>query len=344
MERFRPPRQLRNLPTRGPREDSKNLVLVSCNSSGMSTSYSMIALEAARIFSRELQLLPADSWRDELIAQLQLWAKDPHKLAKDANRPSQHVFWPLYEKLLQRLDGTHNPAPISDRFSNSLVAYSQGFRVRHPKSRVAGSHGSESNAPKELVVYDGQRRIIAAEGMQRGISAKSIRRIARAAIKEIYELDQEAFSTQALQVIGESLSQGVAKYAKWRELSHSESNFSDIPSTRDWVRSFVIYTGNPPPALGAQRSACGRALVILNTTAPEAEYEPVRQQPHGRSLQDTLYPAGPTARLNRRPRAYAPVGGGSQFAGRRSTRADFSLAKTASAVRSLCSREMACHV
>ena len=251
-----------------------------------------------------------DAFRRSLTDRLRGWVEGDKE-------PSQKHFWNFYDNVREYVSTSRQDA---DR--NVLVAHEIGHYLLNGGRKRSSQRG-------QIAVIDDQHRFVAFEKATRDLSGHAIRSALQVALDDLNSFEDAETIWDLLEVLDNSLVQGVAKHVRWVDQCYSFVLGSFAPSTREWVLGFFFRTGNPPPRTGQSCPAEGWVVVIIVTEAWREGYATVQGQEDSRSLQNTIRNRYTKARFNRSARSHARVSGVPQFAGRRRSWRHYSLAQCA---------------
>jgi hypothetical protein len=315
-------------PRRGPwGEDAGGMKLVHDARFGISGSLAFSYHAAiAALEAKYVEI--GDDWRELISERLRAWTIDPGSV-------SQKKFWRLHDVLFD----CRIQSKIDIRSIAEIVIQSDSSLSRPSDEKLLPCLNVKS-----FEVVNGQHRYFAIPKYRREISARSIRWVIQSCLKVIAQLEDRISSTAAIAILSNSFIKNTAKRTTWRAEPCFQKRGFGAPSTREWVLSFALFTGNPPPAVRATRPAETWALVTIDTIAQERADDPVPKPDHKRSVRDAVRVKHLGPCLGSSTRAHAPASSCVQPSRRRRTRGYSALAQSAHAIRPSRAWKMACHV
>jgi hypothetical protein len=275
-------------------------------------------------------------WRESVTASLRKWLDADKSL-------SQRDFWKLFKTLQGEQTNPAELAKVLDFDCPSeftFVQYAAGCGKTRSLATYFARKLSHEQLHDNIVLVDGQHRIFIEPKITIDLSARLIERIIRRTIFEIESRDDIDCLASLFGVFDASLSQSVAKEARFVLLfSHDSPDRLNVKTTRDDLMNFRIRTGNPPPA-GCRTWAavsCPRATSIVE----RQEDEQVQKPKSARRLRKSFCARRARSYLNRcsqnDPRAHR----GAQLARRRHSWPYYLLEKGPRRVRPLSQWKMA---
>jgi hypothetical protein len=201
--------------------------------------------------------LYAQFLRAQLSAHLQEWTNGEGDLG-------QKHFWSFYQDL-RKTAAEHRQ---TNTFARHLTAAPRKRRTRP--------------------VIDGQHRFFAIDDRAE-LSRRQILDVLAATLDDVERLHQfiDDYSLiDVVSILDQTLVQNVVIRVTWNKSSVIAYAGEHLPSTHDWVISFIIRTGNPPPAAGISSPAVGWAFVISNVQGGDCVS--IQKRTFSRNLRNTL--------------------------------------------------------
>jgi hypothetical protein len=268
-------------------------------------SHHYAALSFVDLCSAGILTLDTDFLRNGLVENLSRWSDS-------ADETSQRRFWQLY-----------------DAVDRNFVAH----EISHLLLQRTGRKS----------VWDGGPDLNSIADLSRELSARRIRRILRSAVDELSAIESVRSARELLSVLHEALIFRVSPTLRWRKAAVTVGRPNlRIPTTHDWVLSAAIHTGSSPPESAGVRPAVGRAL--CNSAVRNYDNETFRRRIRSANIRDEVLPRYSEARLDRRTRDHAPIGGCSQSPRRGGRRYHYTMEEISRRAWIECSRKVACPV
>ena len=200
------------------------------------------------------------TFREAVIEKLRRWV-DRRDQVSDL---SQRHFWRFVE--------------YTSAASRSLIAHELGHALLSSSPKRITQRAQSVGGATPLFIVDGQQKLSAITHENWELSGRVIRSILETTLDDIESLEDFESVGDILDALSSSFAREVAKSVKWADRPrYADGPRRDVPSNRRWVLSFILRTGNPPPALGRYCPATGRAIVVIFTEARREGYAAVQE-------------------------------------------------------------------